>query len=275
MSNNSRGKRRSAAILAGFCIKSSEARSWWSIDISEIENIRNNDPVFKEASQLLLEDTYFLFGQDDLNTGISTPGFEVSQQWPTKAPISTQNPTTGSPVVSPTLSPSMTYQAVNGGCHADQILHRLWLYDSYDNSQYGDGWGTTTLQIRNSLSSDVLFGGTLDAQLGAIQHAVDANIIGEHAKTQNNDQQRGLENISEGNGLYICLSENACYTGEISGGTFQEECSWELTRVDLETGNNIDLIAKGIGSGTGKCEFGLSDKCVQTCDGKSYFLSIC
>ena len=35
------------------------------------------------------------------------------------------------------------------GCPTEYELHRLWHYDSYGDAQYGDGWGTTTLQIRD------------------------------------------------------------------------------------------------------------------------------
>eukprot|EP00577_Skeletonema_sp_RCC1716_P032849 CAMPEP_0113437518 /NCGR_PEP_ID=MMETSP0013_2-20120614/37466_1 /TAXON_ID=2843 ORGANISM="Skeletonema costatum, Strain 1716" /NCGR_SAMPLE_ID=MMETSP0013_2 /ASSEMBLY_ACC=CAM_ASM_000158 /LENGTH=747 /DNA_ID=CAMNT_0000328193 /DNA_START=155 /DNA_END=2395 /DNA_ORIENTATION=+ /assembly_acc=CAM_ASM_000158 len=254
-------------------------------DVAEIDNIQSDDPVFKKSSQLLLEDTYFLYGHGDttntLNTAIPTlPSIEVfpQQQWPNHnasvspvqaAPTVTSNPVAVAPPVDPpTLSPSMTHQAANGGCPPEHKLHRLWLYDSYGDAQHGDGWGTTTLQIREQLSFDVIFEGTLDAELGAIRYAAanDASMVDGHAKNHD-DQRRRLEDTSEDNGVYICLDENACYVGEILGGTFTEECSWELTKVELETGNNVGLVAKGVGGGLGKCEFGLTDSCVHSCDG--------
>ena len=322
MTTSSRSKRRTIAILAaGLSIKCSEARSWWSINIAEIDNIRNDyDPVYKESSRLLLEDTYFLYGQGDYNMNAGTdipfpqhpnidvypqqpnidvfpqqPNIEVfpQEQWPDynasvvypvqEAPTSTENPdiavpsvdTTKSAVPSvdtPSLSPSMTYQAVNGGCPPEHALHRLWLYDSYNDAQYGDGWGTTTLQIKDKSSNDVIFEGTLDAQMGAIRYATDDSMIDGHTKNHNEDQRRRLEGTSEGNAVYLCLNENVCYISEIKGGTFQEECSWELTKVSLETGGSVGLVAKGVGGGLGRCEFGSTDSCGQTCDGKFYFL---
>ncbi len=282
MQSNRRSKRRTIAILVGLTIRSSEARSWWSIDIDEIDNIQNDDPVFKKSSQLLLEDTYFLFGRGDnnyLNTDVPTPpnvGVFPQHPWPKNNnnasvyPVQAVPPTsTDNPVESPSLSPSMIYQAANEGCPPEHTLHRLWLFDSYGDTPYGDGWGTTTFQIKETLSTDVIFEGTLDAKLGAIRYAVDGSMVGEHIKNHNN-QQRRLEDTSEGNALYICLNDNVCYTGEISGGTFREECSWQLTKVALETGGNAGLVAKGAGGGLGKCEFGLSDGCNHTCDGKFY-----
>jgi hypothetical protein len=301
MPKSSGNKRRSIAILAGLGVKSSQARSWWSIDVLDIENIQNDDPVFKKSSRLLLEDTYFLFGPADnnLNTGLNADTGKISnvdvfpqqwssnnsssalvdtdvfpQQWPSNNSSSVRvdkprDSTAAAPTVdSPTLSPSKAYQSANGGCPPEHKLHRLWLYDSYGDARYGDGWGTTTLQIRDKSSSDILFEGTLDAQMGAIRYNVtDASMADEHIK-EHDDRGRRLEDNSEGNAVYICLNENSCYIGEISGGTFTEECSWELTRVELETGDNIGLVAKGVGSGLGKCEFGLTDSCAHTCDGK-------
>jgi hypothetical protein len=289
-----KSKRRSSiAILAGLGIKSSEARSWWSINIPDIENIQNDDPVFKQSSQLLLEDTYFLFGLGDdnnLNAGytekekettISSPNIEVfpQQQWPSHNSSDVQMvfPVNPAPAAlstdSPTWSPVKAYQSDNGGCPPEHILHRLWLYDSYGDAQYGDGWGTTTLQIRQKLSSDILFDGTLDKDVGAIRYVTtdDASMVDEHTKAHDDDQRRRRLDgtTSEGNAVYVCLNENACYISEISGGTFTEECSWELTRVELETGDNVGLVARGVGSGSGKCEFGLTDSCgTNTCDGE-------
>lgn len=289
MRSTSKSKRQKIAILASLTIKSGEARSWWSINISEIDNIQNDDPVFKKSSQLLLEDTYFLFGRGDdyLNTDTppTPPNINVFPQqqppWPNNNynnasvyPVQVSPTSTDNPVESPSLSPSMIYQAANGGCPPEQTLHRLWLYDSYGDAQYGDGWGTTTLQIRETSSTDVIFEGTLDAKLGATRHAVDGSMVDGHIK-HHNDQQRRLEGTSEDNAVYICLNENVCYTGEISGGTFREECSWELTKVALETGGNAGLVAKGVGGGLGKCEFGMSDGCNHTCDGKFYSLLGC
>jgi hypothetical protein len=282
MPTNSGSKRRLIAFLAGLGVKSSEARSWWSIDVPDIETMEN-DPVFKKSSLLLLEDTYFLFGLGDnnLNTGLNieagttTPNIDVfPQQWPNHSASGVQvespgNSAAAEPTVveSPTWSPSKAYQSANGGCPPEHKLHRLWLYDSYGDARYGDGWGTTTLQIRDKLSSDILFEGTLDAQWGAIRYVTDASMVDGHSK-EHDDLGRRLEENSEGNAVYICLNENACYIGEISGGTFTEECSWELTRVELETGDNVGLVAKGVGNGLGKCEFGLADSCAHTCDGK-------
>lgn len=292
MRSNSRSKRRTIAILAGLTIKSSEARSWWSIDVAEIDNIQNDDPVFKKSSQLLLEDTYFLFGREDynyLNTDVPPPPnidvFPQQQQqpWPNDKYNASVYPvqvsptiSTDNPVESPSLPPSMIYQAANGGCPPEHTLHRLWLYDSYGDAQYGDGWGTTTLQIKETSSTEIIFEGTLDAKLGAIRYAVDGSIVDGHIKNHH-DQQRRLEGTgtSEGNAIYLCLNENMCYTGEVSGGTFREECSWELTKVALETGGNAGLVAKGNGGGLGKCDFGMSDGCNHTCDGKFYSLLGC
>ena len=166
----------------------------------------------------------------------------------------------------------MLYQAVNGGCPPEHALHRLWLYDSYGDAQYGDGWGTTTLQIKEKYSTDVvIFEGTLDAQLGAIRYAEDVSMIDGHTKNHN-DHRRMLDGTSEGNAVYLCLKENVCYISEIVGGTFTEECSWELTKVSLETGSSVGLVAKGVGGGLGRCEFGFEDSCGQTCDGKFHSL---
>ena len=295
MSSHNRCKRRrTIAILAGLSssslIKSTEARSWWSIDIPDIENIRQDDPVFKKSSKLLLEDTYFLFGPDDGNNGVddisantdmnfeadiglSTPN--TLPQWPYNSSLDVQlvSPNIIPPtkeewpllnIDMPTLSPSKAYQAENGGCRTEYELHRLWLYDSYGDAQYGDGWGTTTLQIRDTLSSDIVFEGTLDAELGAIQYVTDISMVDGHTKGHGDGRRL---NAGEGNSVYLCLNVNACYIGELSGGTFTEECSWEVTKVELETGDNVGLVAKGVGGGSGMCEFGLADTCKHTCDG--------
>lgn len=284
MSTHKRCKRtRTIAILAGLSssslIKSSEARSWWSIDISDIENIRQDDPVFKKTSKLLLEDTYFLFGPGDDNNGVDAEivpsTINTLPQWPHNSSLDVQlvSPNIIPPIKEewplpnidlPTLSPTKAYQADNGGCPAEYELHRLWLYDSYGDARYGDGWGTTTLQIRDTLSSDVVFEGTLDAKLGAIQYVTDVSMVDGHTKGYDG---RKLNNAGEGNSVYLCLNVNACYIGELSGGTFTEECSWEVTKVELETRDNVGLVAKGVGGGSGMCEFGLTDTCKHTCDG--------
>ena len=41
--------------------------------------------------------------------------------------------------------------------------------------------------------------------------------------------------------------------------------------MSLETGGSVGLVAKGVGGGLGRCEFGLTDSCGHTCDGKFYF----
>ncbi|KAL9184129.1 hypothetical protein ACHAXT_002215 [Thalassiosira profunda] len=67
---------------------------------------------------------------------------------------------------------------------------------------------------------------------------------------------------------YLCLRQDACYNAKISGGTFLHETRWEITRVELGTGDNVGLVAKGVGGGTGTCEFSLDGSCAaQTCDG--------
>lgn len=68
--------------------------------------------------------------------------------------------------------------------------------------------------------------------------------------------------------VYICLKRNACYESSVSGGTFLEETRWEVTRVELGSGDNVGLVAKGVGGGTGACRFSLDGTCQLTCDGE-------
>ena len=68
--------------------------------------------------------------------------------------------------------------------------------------------------------------------------------------------------------VYLCLNQHISYTVEITGGTFLEETSWEITRVELGTGDNIGLVASGTGGGSlGYCSFCLDGSCEKTCDG--------
>ena len=64
------------------------------------------------------------------------------------------------------------------------------------------------------------------------------------------------------------MKQDVCYTAEVSGGTFLEETSWEITRVELGTGDNIGLVASGVGDGLGVCNFSMDDSCENTCDGE-------
>lgn len=67
--------------------------------------------------------------------------------------------------------------------------------------------------------------------------------------------------------VYLCLSQGICYEARVSGGTFLEEVRWEITRVDLGDGDNVGLVAAGVGTGSGSCEFSLDNGCAETCDG--------
>ena len=71
--------------------------------------------------------------------------------------------------------------------------------------------------------------------------------------------------------LYLCLKQDVCYTAMVSGGTFLEEARWEITRVELGTGENVELVAEGVGEGTGVCGFSLDGSCAKTCDGTYYY----
>lgn len=287
-----RRKRISISIITGLSVKSTEARSWWSINIPDIDNFRtDDDPVFKKSSRLLLEDTYFLYGfgaNNNLNTNFNTPGLETiisisnNEVFPQLPSNNESDVQMVSPVFNeslsaapssfglPTWSPSKSYQSANGGCPSEHKLHRLWLYDSYNgdgDARYGDGWGSTILQIWETLSSDIVFEGTLDAEWGIIEYVTDVSMRDGHTKRQK-DRRRLNSTSEDGNAVYLCLNKNACYIGKLSGGTFTEECSWEVTVVELETGDDADLVARGVGVGLGMCAFGLKDSCDATCDGK-------
>jgi len=69
--------------------------------------------------------------------------------------------------------------------------------------------------------------------------------------------------------VYLCLSkeDDVCYNAQVSGGKSLEGARWEITRVEMGSGENIGLVAEGVGEGTGSCDFGLDDSCVVTCDG--------
>ena len=71
--------------------------------------------------------------------------------------------------------------------------------------------------------------------------------------------------------MYLCLKPDVCYTAEVTGGIFLEEISWEIQKVELRTGRDAGVIAKGFGGGFGGCQFrleGEDDRCVTTCDGE-------
>ena len=345
-----------SAALAGPC----HARSWWSIDIQALDNVRDDDPVYGAYSKLLLEDTYYLYSEFSEDEYTKTSLGDHS----TPAPIPPVETVSPDPITAaeemqaretPTTEPTRRYEATNGNCPAGQALHRLWLYDSF-----GDGWGSSRLVVKESSSAtdgDVVFAGTLDAASGKVVHLqVDARSGINHAKKFSDGRRRRLDpseggmitgpsgtiiwdgkgnsnvihhnstetdssshtNVNEGNvsegvikgdsgsitwgdsvrdafniggggtndggdgvspftmadepdgTTFICLKEDTCYTGAVSGGTFLEEISWEITRVKLGNGDNIGLVAKGVGDGSGSCNFSLNDICENSCDGKCW-----
>ena len=345
-----------SAALAGPC----HARSWWSIDIPALDNVRDDDPVYGAYSKLLLEDTYYLYSEFSEDEYTKTSLGDHS----TPAPIPPVETVSPDPITAaeemqaretPTTEPTRRYEATNGNCPAGQALHRLWLYDSF-----GDGWGSSRLVVKESSSAtdgDAVFAGTLDAASGKVVHLqVDARSGINHAKKFSDGRRRRLDpseggmitgpsgtiiwdgkgnsnvihhnstetdssshtNVNEGNvsegvikgdsgsitwgdsvrdafniggggtndggdgvspftmadepdgTTFICLKEDTCYTGAVSGGTFLEEISWEITRVKLGNGDNIGLVAKGVGDGSGSCNFSLNDICENSCDGKCW-----
>eukprot|EP00584_Thalassiosira_punctigera_P010890 CAMPEP_0172545930 /NCGR_PEP_ID=MMETSP1067-20121228/15767_1 /TAXON_ID=265564 ORGANISM="Thalassiosira punctigera, Strain Tpunct2005C2" /NCGR_SAMPLE_ID=MMETSP1067 /ASSEMBLY_ACC=CAM_ASM_000444 /LENGTH=984 /DNA_ID=CAMNT_0013332767 /DNA_START=290 /DNA_END=3244 /DNA_ORIENTATION=+ len=92
--------------------------------------------------------------------------------------------------------------------------------------------------------------------------------LGDPYFSDGGDADQSYEESGRDDYAYLCLSrEDACYTAEVSGGTFLEEVRWEITRVEMGTGENIGLVAEGVGGGSGTCDFSLDDSCVMTCDG--------
>ncbi|KAL7540992.1 hypothetical protein ACHAXR_010546 [Thalassiosira sp. AJA248-18] len=276
--------------------------------------------------------------------------------FPTGNPII---PPTVSPVIPPTFSPSRHYEAANGSCPPNHMLHRVWLYDSV-----GDGWGSTKLVITEKGASleNAQFVGSLDSQKGVVKFESGANMARTHDKTkrqeasgrrirrlsrhdvtlggsingvnakkmtgpggddgshsmtrrtpslasgfvqsrdpretvgnnappsiastfvQSRDPQSAVAGSNSrissseplsGEGdksynnesVYLCLKQNLCYTANVSGGTFLEETSWKITRVEMGTGDDIGLVAEGVGEGSGICDFSLDGSCEKTCDG--------
>ena len=338
------------------------ARSWWSIDIPALDNVRDDDPVYGAYSKLLLEDTYYLYSEfaEDTYTKTSFDGDDKTHSTPASMPsveaVSPDPITAAEEMKSrepPTTEPTRRFEAANGNCPVGQSLHRLWLYDSI-----GDGWGSSKLIVKESSSAvdeNAVFEGTLDAISGKVVHLqLDARSEINHAMRFSGGRRRRLDPseggritgpsgtiIWDGNGnskvvhhnasetgspsytrvnegtaeegiiqgdsgsiswgdsvrdsfnidvggtndgessvspftmadepdgaTFICLKEDTCYTGAVSGGTFLEEISWEVTRVKLGNGDNIGLVAKGVGGGSGSCNFSLNGSCENSCDGK-------
>mmetsp|Transcript_5418 Transcript_5418/g.11775 ORF Transcript_5418/g.11775 Transcript_5418/m.11775 type:complete len:912 (+) Transcript_5418:64-2799(+) len=360
------------ALATTILFVTAEARSWWSLEISALDSIRDADPLYAASSTLLLEDTGFLYGvaspsspssSFDVSTDdeiiISTPlpanpppaispsapsavvftggpqnsaapeasasNFgdghsspenddlpgEVQKIGPfpdppslapasspphSSSPIATEFPTGngamgGQQQNQPTFSPSGRFEAANGSCPPNSDLHRAWLYDSA-----GDGWGSTRLVIREAAGSsaavmDPVFVGGLDTEYGVIEYDKQSqfNIADTHHKERDQtdsrlqarlqQRQRQRRRHLDRNGanqgdksslnqwVYLCLERDVCYTAEVSGGTFLEEARWEITKAELGSGENVGLVAAGVGEGSGICSFSLNGGCVKTCDG--------
>lgn len=218
---------------------------------------------------------------------------------PTNLPtLSPFDQPTLSPINQPTFSPSNRYEAANGSCPWGHILHRVWLFDSV-----GDGWGSTKLTIKEtddpSGVEKTAFEGTLDADRGVINYESDGSLASASDTRRVSSQASGFvrsreprmggatgsgepvtsqtdEENSFNESVYVCLKMDVCYTATVSGGTFLEETSWEVTRVEMGTGDNIGLVANGVGEGAGICNFSLDGSCTKTCDGELWTcLSYC
>jgi hypothetical protein len=252
-----------AAMLAyatAVALHSAHARTWWGIEIPAIDGIHDSDPLLSVSSQLSMEDMSFLYGSLAATDGIKSSPNAKPVTFSIPAPSShptasiqlvsstvTNAPTAQSDV--PTWSPSSLYQAVNGSCPSGETLHRLFLFDSY-----GDGWGTAQLGINESESTNTVFAGSLDG-----------------TSVVTSDNSAAKAGGGEGAVVYLCLKPDVCYTAEVTGGIFLEEISWEIQKVELRTGRDAGVIAKGFGGGFGGCQFRLEGgdgRCVTTCDGE-------
>ena len=113
--------------------------------------------------------------------------------------------------------------------------------------------------------------GTIDGSSGSITwgdpNANKIDRIGSDNAGENDDEEDGSSTYYN-ESVYLCLKQDVCYTAEVSGGTFLEETSWEITRVEFGTGDNVGLVSSGVGDGLGVCSFSLDDSCEKTCDGE-------
>ncbi|KAL3802049.1 hypothetical protein HJC23_010805 [Cyclotella cryptica] len=141
----------------------------------------------------------------------------------------------------PTWSPSAQYEATNGNCNQDEILHRLVMYDSN-----GVGWDSTAFVIKETDSLNATF------QKGP----VDETGVNSHNNSTSN-AVNGTE--------YLCLKRSACYSAEFSNETMIYGILWEIYQVDLAAGIDTTLLVSGTGYG---CQFGLEGSaCVKSCTG--------
>lgn len=249
----------SSAILLS-TTQTTNARTWTSIEIPEIDANIETDPLLRSASQLAMEDMSFLLGmsaEDNIKSSyaggetFSTPtvGDQPSYSLFSIAPSS--QPSTSIELVAPnfdttenvpTWSPSTRYQAVNGNCKDDESLHRLVMYDSNRD----DAMGSSLLMIQDE-TSNVIFESNSDSV------DEDAN------STETNSTPKSKTS-------YLCLKNPMCYSMNYNDATI--DASWELHQMILGTGVGTILVAKGTSDESG-CQIGLGDdSCATSCHGK-------
>lgn len=218
------------------------------------------------------------------------------------------SPTASPATDRPTPEPSRQHEAANGGCPPGQSLHRLWLYDSAGDGwgstrlvieKRGAGAvfeggldaerGVVTYESEANIASvhgkergDARLRrlGTSLARSFSEPNRTVANQFGRHpdgdveqvSPHPSHGSREGANDLDLGGDehVYLCLSRSVCYDARVSGGTFLEEVRWEITRVDLGDGENIGLVASGVGKGSGSCEFSLDNGCAETCDGEKF-----
>lgn len=248
---------RSIAVLLTI-ISTATARTWRSIDIPAINEIIESDPLLGSSSQLAMEDMSFLYGSKSTEEGNNVPS-TYSTPAPTVAnepsnylfsavPSVSHKPSTMIEKVAPnpdenesnvpTWSPSARYQATNGGCGDDEILHRLVMYDVNDLSMI----------VKEMETSNVIFE---SKAVAANETNVASSTVPATSTTE-----------------YLCLKKATCYSADFANVTLNSGMSWELHQVVLATGIGTILVASGTEDESG-CQFGVGEgSCATSCTGK-------
>lgn len=250
---NLKSLHRSTTILLAILTRTT-ARTWRNVDIPAIDAVIENDPLLGSSSQLAMEDISFLYGSVKTDDGTNNVPVTYSTPTPsinepssyifTDAPSASIQPSTLIEKVAPnsnvgdsnvpTWSPSARYEATNGGCGADEILHRLVMYEFTGSS----------MTIKETDSSYVV----LDHKSGTVNET--NSTVGPTSNTE-----------------YLCLKKATCYTAEFSNVT--SGMTWELHQVVMATGVGTILVASGTDDESG-CQFGLEGSCATSCLGKCF-----